>query len=251
MSDRVIELTGYRTGYEGVVVVNDIDLHVDAGEIVALLGPNGAGKSTTLLGISGLLPTLAGTALVNGRPVDTKRPHRSARDGVAHVPEDRGLLPTLTVAENLRLGRRGRKDAESDVLDLFPALTRLLDRRAGLLSGGEQQMLSLARALVSRPKVLLIDEMSLGLAPLIVQSLVTKVGEIAESAGVGVLMVEQHVHMALSVADRAYAMSKGRIVLQGTAAELAERSDLLTAGYLGGLDELVDGSAPAAAEAGA
>jgi branched-chain amino acid transport system ATP-binding protein len=251
MSERLIELTGYRTGYEGVVVVNDIDLHVDAGEVVALLGPNGAGKSTTLLGISGLLPTLAGTALVNGRPVDTKRPHRSARDGVAHVPEDRGLLPTLTVAENLRLGRRGQKDAEAEVLDLFPALTRLLDRRAGLLSGGEQQMLSLARALVSRPKVLLIDEMSLGLAPLIVQSLVSKVGEIATSSGVGVLMVEQHVHMALSVADRAYAMSKGRIVLQGTAAELAERSDLLTAGYLGGLDELADGSASAVAEAGA
>ena len=251
MSERVIELTGYRTGYEGVVVVNDIDLHVDAGEIVALLGPNGAGKSTTLLGISGLLPTLAGTALVNGRPVDTKRPHRSARDGVAHVPEDRGLLPTLTVAENLRLGRRGHKDAEAEVLDLFPALTRLLDRRAGLLSGGEQQMLSLARALVSRPNVLLIDEMSLGLAPLIVQNLVTKVGEIAASSGVGVLMVEQHVHMALSVADRAYAMSKGRIVLQGTAAELAERSDLLTAGYLGGLDELADGTEPAAAGADA
>lgn len=242
MTERVIELTGYSTGYEGTAVVHDVDLHVDAGEIVALLGPNGVGKSTTLLGISGLLPRMGGTALVNGRPVDTRHPYRSAREGVAHVPEDRGLLPSLTVAENLRLGRRGRRDAEAEVLDLFPALTRLLDRRAGLLSGGEQQMLSLARALVSRPRVLLIDEMSLGLAPLIVQSLVGKVGEIARSSGVGVLMVEQHVHMALSVAHRAYAMSKGRIVLSGTAAELAESSDLLTAGYLGALDGATSGA---------
>lgn len=234
---RVIELTGFSTGYGTQAVVHEIDLHVDAGEVVALLGPNGVGKSTTLLGISGILPTLAGSAVVNGRPVDTRRPYRGARDGVAHVPEDRGLLPTLTVAENLRLGRRRRKDAEAEVLDLFPALSTLLDRRAGLLSGGEQQMLSLARALVSRPKVVLIDEMSLGLAPLIVQNLVGKVSEIAASSGVGVLLVEQHVHMALSVAHRVYAMSKGRIVLSGTAAEVSTRTDLLTAGYLGALDD--------------
>lgn len=255
MSERVVELRGYSTGYGDVAVVHGIDLHVDAGEVVALLGPNGVGKSTTLLGISGILAPMGGTALVNGRPVDSRRPHRTARNGLAHVPEDRGLLPTLTVAENLRLGRRGRKDAEADVIDLFPVLGRLLDRRAGLLSGGEQQMLSLARALVARPKVLLIDEMSLGLAPIVVQNLVGKVSEIATSSGVGVLMVEQHVHMALSVADRAYAMSRGRIVLAGTAAELAERADLLTAGYLGALDDTAGPDAslggPAAAIGGA
>jgi branched-chain amino acid transport system ATP-binding protein len=243
MSTPVIELRGFSTGYDGVAVVHDVDLHVDAGEVVALLGPNGVGKSTTLLGISGMLPVLGGSARVNARPVDTRRPHRSAREGVAHVPEDRGLLPTLTVRENLRLGRRGRRGGDDEVLDLFPALAPLLDRRAGLLSGGEQQMLSLARALVGRPTVLLLDEMSLGLAPLIVQSLVGKVGEIARTAGVGVLLVEQHVHMALAVAHRAYAMSKGRIVLQGTAAELAAREDLLTAGYLGALDDADTGAA--------
>jgi branched-chain amino acid transport system ATP-binding protein len=232
----LVELAGFSCGYGGVRVVHGIDLVVRAGEVVALLGPNGVGKSTTLLGISGLLGRTSGRAVVLGEPVDARRPHRSARRGVAHVPEDRGLLPGLTVKENLRLGRRSRHDADEEVLDLFPALVPLLGRRAGLLSGGEQQMLSLARALVGRPQVLLIDEMSLGLAPLIVRALVARVREIATASGVGVLMVEQHVHMALSVADRAYAMNKGRIVLEGTAAEVAAQADLLTAGYLGAVE---------------
>ena len=232
----LIELRRFSCGYNRVPVVHDVDLVVRPGEVVALLGPNGVGKTTTLLGISGLLPTLAGEALVKGERVDARRPHRVARRGLSHVPEDRGLLSPLTVAENLRLGRRGNRQGDESVLELFPALVPLLDRRAGLLSGGEQQMLSLARALVSDPDVLLVDEMSLGLAPLIVANLVARVRDIATTRGVGVLLVEQHVHMALSVADRAYAMSRGRIVLEGTAAELAADRDRLTAGYLGGLD---------------
>ena len=237
-AEPLIELRGFACGYNRVPVVHDIDLVVKPGEVVALLGPNGVGKTTTLLGISGLLPALDGEAVVKGERVDARRPHRVARQGLSHVPEDRGLLAPLTVAENLRLGRRSRRGGDDSVLDLFPALVPLLDRRAGLLSGGEQQMLSLARALVSEPDVLLVDEMSLGLAPLIVGNLVAKVRDIATSSGVGVLLVEQHVHMALSVADRAYAMSRGRIVLEGTAAELAADRDRLTAGYLGGLDEV-------------
>jgi branched-chain amino acid transport system ATP-binding protein len=234
----LVELAGFGCGYGGVQVVHGIDLTVRAGEVVALLGPNGVGKSTTLLGIAGLLGRTTGRAVVLGEPIDTRRPHRSARRGVALVPEDRGLLPGLTVEENLRLGRRGagRQSTDDEVLELFPALAPLVRRRAGLLSGGEQQMLSLARALVGRPRLLLIDEMSLGLAPLIVRALVTRVREIATARGVGVLMVEQHVHMALSVADRAYAMNKGRIVMEGTAAEVAAQADRLTAGYLGAVE---------------
>lgn len=235
-ADPLIELRGFCCGYNRVPVVHDVDLVVRPGEVVALLGPNGVGKTTTLLGISGLLPKLGGTVQVKGLDVDSKRPYRVARRGVSHVPEDRGLLSPLTVSENLRLGRRKGGHSNDDVLGLFPALVPLLDRRAGLLSGGEQQMLSLARALVSTPDVLLVDEMSLGLAPLIVADLVAKVRDIATSTGVGVLMVEQHVHMALQVADRAYAMSRGRIVLEGTAAELAADEERLTAGYMGGLD---------------
>jgi branched-chain amino acid transport system ATP-binding protein len=238
VGEALVELAGFGCGYGGVQVVHGVDLSVHAGEVVALLGPNGVGKSTTLLGIAGLLGRTSGRAVVLGEPIDSRRPHRSARRGVALVPEDRGLLPGLTVEENLRLGRRGagRSADDDEVLDLFPALAPLRRRRAGLLSGGEQQMLSLARALVGRPRLLLIDEMSLGLAPLIVRALVTRVREIATASGVGVLMVEQHVHMALSVADRAYAMNKGRIVMEGTAAEVAAEADRLTAGYLGAVE---------------
>ncbi len=236
--DGGIKVEGLSTGYGGVAVVRDLDLQVEPGEVVALLGPNGAGKTTTLLTISGLLKPLAGSITIGGHPVDAKFPHKNARLGLAHVPEDRSLFFQLTTEENLRLGLKGskaeQKDALEQALEMLPALRPLLDRRAGLLSGGEQQMLAMARALASRPKLLLVDEMSLGLAPIIVERLLPLVRQVAETLGTGVLIVEQHIHMALEVVDRAYVMNRGSIVMQGTAAELKEDQDVLLASYMGG-----------------
>jgi branched-chain amino acid transport system ATP-binding protein len=235
---RLLDISGLSSGYSGVPVVRGLDLHVDAGEVVALLGPNGAGKTTTLLTVSGILKVLDGSVEVLGEPTVFGSPHKVARRGLAHVPEDRSLFFGLTVQENLRLGLRGNKSAQAEgyeqALEMLPALRPLMGRRAGLLSGGEQQMLAMARALVSQPKLLLVDEMSLGLAPIIVERLLPLVRDIADSTGAGVLIVEQHVHLALEVANRAYVMSHGEIVLEGSAAELMERQDLLEASYLGG-----------------
>ena len=238
MSDRLLDIQDLSSGYSGVPVVRGINMHVDSGEVVALLGPNGAGKTTTLLTISGLLKVLEGSVEVIGEPATFGAPHKAARRGLAHVPEDRSLFFGLTVQENLRLGLRGNRSQQAAgydrALDLLPALKPLMNRRSGLLSGGEQQMLAMARALVSEPKLLLVDEMSLGLAPIIVERLLPIVREIADETGAGVLIVEQHVHLALDVCDRAYVMSHGDIVLEGSAAELKERPDLLEASYLGG-----------------
>jgi branched-chain amino acid transport system ATP-binding protein len=236
-----IEISNLSTGYGGVPVVRDLDMVVRPGEVVALLGPNGAGKTTTLLTISGLLTPIEGSIHINGVEIDTKAPYKNARLGLAHVAEDRSLFFQLTVEENLKLGLRGRgpeqKEGLEQALEMLPALKELLDRRAGLLSGGEQQMLAMARALASRPKLLLVDEMSLGLAPIIVERLLPIVRNVATETGAGVLIVEQHIHMALEVVDRAYVMNRGSISMQGTAAELKENQDLLLASYMGG-DEL-------------
>ena len=245
--DVVLELHGLSAGHDGVAVVHDVDLVVRAGEVVALLGANGAGKTTTLSTVSGLLPVLGGSMTVLGVTPPTRRRMvvrdvwRRARGGVAHVPEDRGLFSDLTVAENLRLGTpRGRaakaSNGEGDldrVMELFPALAEVTDRRAGLLSGGEQQMLALARAVLGRPQLLLVDELSLGLAPIIVSRLLPVLRTIAESTGAGVLVVEQHVPLVLGVADHAYVLDRGRVVLAGTSAEVADRIDEVEAGYLG------------------
>lgn len=220
-------------GYNGVAVVRDLNLQVDAGEVVALLGPNGAGKTTTLLTASGLLPVISGDIEIFGRSVRGRRPHRIAQEGLAHVPEGRSLFQQLTVAENLRLGAaKGPVDVET-ALSYFPALEPILDRRAGLLSGGEQQMLAMARALTIKPRLLMVDEMSLGLAPIIVERLLSILRQIAHDTGAGVLIVEQHVHMALDVADRAYVLSHGELVAEGKASVLAKDRRLLTASYLG------------------
>ena len=222
-------------GYDGVAAVRDLTLHVDPGEVVALLGPNGAGKTTTLLTVSGLLPVLSGSIdVVGSGPPSTRRPQAVARRGVAHVPEERALFADLTVRENLRLGRmRGRGGDDRAVLAYFPALEPLLDRKAGLLSGGEQQMLALGRAIVGRPRLLLVDEMSLGLAPIIVERLLPVIRRVADDTGAGVRLVEPHVHLALAVADRAYVLNHGELVLAGAADDLAAQPELLASSYLG------------------
>lgn len=233
----VLRLTGLDAGYGGVAVVRGLDLEVAAGEVVALLGPNGAGKSTTLRTISGLLPPIGGRIEVLGRPLDGEAAHRIPHRGVAHVAEDRSLFPGLTVKENLRLAtglrRRRRAAAYERAIAVFPALGPLLDRRAGLLSGGEQQMLAVARAIVTEPKLLLVDEMSLGLAPLVVQEMLPVVRRVADELDTAVLVVEQHIHLALELADRAVVLANGHAVLRGDAAELRADPGRIEASYLG------------------
>ncbi|MFF5497820.1 ABC transporter ATP-binding protein [Streptomyces aquilus] len=229
-----LRLDSVTAGYNGVPATREVDLEVAPGEVVALLGPNGAGKTTTLAAIVGLVQTMSGTVTVHGEPAAARPVHKLAREGVSYVPEGRALFFGLTVREHMTLARSRGGASVDEILDLLPELRKCLGRRAGMLSGGEQQMLAIGRALVSRPRLLLVDELSLGLAPVIVQRLLPVLSRAAGDMGAGVLFVEQHVALALGVADRAYVMSQGRIVLTGTGVELAQRRDVLTASYLGG-----------------
>ena len=226
LAPAVLRARALSVGYGQIAVIRELDLAVSPGEIVVLLGANGAGKSTTLMALAGLLRLSAGTVELHGRP--TRAPlHQRSRQGLAYVPEQRGIFRDLTTRENLRLGRGSLAAA----LEIMPELRPLMDRRAGLLSGGEQQMLSLARALASAPSVLLCDELSLGLAPLIVDRLLKAIRAAARQ-GVAVLLVEQHVRAALAVADRAYVMRRGTIVMTGTAAEVGARLEEVESNYL-------------------
>ena len=222
-----IEARRLSAGYGSQPVVHDLDLEVHAGEVVALLGPNGAGKTTTLLALAGELPLLAGEVAIDGEV--TRAPlHRRAQGGLMFVTEEKSVFMGLSTRDNLRVA-----DADLDAaMTLFPELERRLDVRGGLLSGGEQQMLSLARALCREPRVLLADELSMGLAPLVVKRLLQAVRDAAKSRGTAVLLVEQHVRQALRYADRAYVVRRGRVALAGSAVELAGRISEIEDSYL-------------------
>lgn len=232
----VVELHGVTAGYDGRPALTDVDLTVQPGEVVALLGANGAGKTATLRAVSGLLRPTAGSVVLDGRRLDRLPAHEVVAAGVAHVPEGRRVFARMTVRENLELGaytdRAGAGTAMSRVLDLLPLLADRQDQPAGTLSGGEQQLLALGRALMSSPTVLLLDEPSTGLAPQAVAAVLEVVAGVAE-AGTGVLLVEQDVEAALALASWAYVLETGRVATQGTPVQV--RADpALSEAYLGG-----------------
>jgi len=223
--------------YGQIEALHGIDLEVNEGEIVTLIGANGAGKTTTLRTISGLLKPRKGTVHYHGKEITGVKPHIITAQGISHVPEGRGIFANLTVSDNLELGAYLRKDKVTNaeyerIFTLFPVIKERLKQNAGTLSGGEQQMLAISRALMSKPQVLLLDEPSLGLAPQLVQTIFRVIREI-NAEGVTILLVEQNAHMALVTAHRGYVMETGRIVLQDdTKALLA--SDRIKKAYLGG-----------------
>jgi branched-chain amino acid transport system ATP-binding protein len=233
----LLELRGVSARYGPITALHELTLHVDPGEIVAILGANGAGKTTTLRAVSGLVKK-NGEILFRGSRIGGWSPERVARNGIAHVPEGRGILKDLTVWENLRMGaytRRNKTEIKSDFarcLEYFPWLDERRYQQAGTLSGGEQQMLALARALVARPQLLMLDEPSLGLAPLVVEEFFRIVRSLNESDGLTVLVVEQNANIALEVSQRAYVLEVGRVALEGESGELRQHEGIRTA-YLG------------------
>jgi branched-chain amino acid transport system ATP-binding protein len=244
----LLEVRDLRAGYEGIPVVFGVDLDVNEGEVVALLGSNGAGKTTMLRVISGMIRAMSGGIKFDEHHIANTPAERIARRGLIHVPEGRGIFPSLQVEESLRLAaamaRVPRSETEAGLEEAYETFPRLKERRtqlAGTLSGGEQQMLTLARGLISRPKLLMIDEMSQGLAPTLVVELFEIVAKFPER-GLSVLLVEQFVGQALGVAQRAYVLKKGKIDFEGPAKKLADDEEFVRASYLG------EGGAPAEAK---
>lgn len=233
----MLEVKNLVVSYGAIKALHGVSLKVERGQIVTLIGCNGAGKSTTLRAISGLAKIASGSIEYEGRPINKLAPHEIVRLGVAQAPEGRGIFANLTVEENIEIGAYVRKDHDQVLLDrtwvleLFPRLRERLKQSAGTLSGGEQQMLAIARALLARPKLLLLDEPSLGLAPQIVQTIFKIIREI-NARGTTILLVEQNAHMALKVANRAYVIEVGRIAMEGPADQLAA-SDEVRKAYLG------------------
>jgi branched-chain amino acid transport system ATP-binding protein len=232
----LLEINDLHVSYGAICALQGISLRVDAGEIVTLIGANGAGKTTTLRTISGLARPSRGDVRYKGDSIGGLAPHLIVRDGLVHVPEGRGIFLNLTVDENLQLGAYSRRDTEvmkdrERVFELFPRVRERLKQVAGTLSGGEQQMLAIGRALLARPKLLLLDEPSLGLAPRVVQTIFQVIREINQ-AGTTILLIEQNARMALKTAHRAYVLEVGKIIMEGSAAELAA-SDQVRKAYLG------------------
>lgn len=231
----LLEVRDLRAGYGPLEVLQGIDLEVNAGEIVVILGANGAGKTTTMRAISGTIPR-RGSVKFEERNITSLNAEAIVKMGMAHVPQGRGTFADLTVEDNLRVGAYVRKDdVESDMqrwFGLFPRLAERRSQRAGSLSGGEQQMLAIARALMSRPHLLLCDEPSLGLAPLITQELFGVIRQLNEEEGLSVLLVEQNANLALKIANRVYLLETGSVVASGSAEELS-RNDSIRKAYLG------------------
>jgi branched-chain amino acid transport system ATP-binding protein len=228
-----LECRGLSAGYERLVVVRELSLAVQRKEILAVLGPNGAGKTTLMLTLAGFLAPAGGTIMIDGTEVRGGSARRMNRSGVVLVPDFRALFTGLTPVQNLQLAARRGGPAADEVLDLFPALRRRARLRTGDLSGGEQQMLAVGRALVQAPKVLLIDEMSMGLAPVVVESLMPLIRQVASESQACVILVEQHVQLALEIADQAAVLVHGDVVVSGPAADLRRNAGALEAAYLG------------------
>ncbi len=232
----VLELSGVSAGYGQLSVLDKVSLQVQEGELALILGANGAGKTTTMRAISGTIAR-TGTITFQGRRIDGLSPDAIVRAGIAQVPQGRGTFPELTVLENLRAGAHTRKDSgiDEDIerwFAVFPRLKERHDQRAGSLSGGEQQMVAISRALMSRPKLLLCDEPSLGLAPLVTQEVMGVIAQLNAETGLSVLLVEQNANLAMNVAGSVFLLETGRIVASGTAAEIAG-NDTIRQAYLG------------------
>jgi branched-chain amino acid transport system ATP-binding protein len=230
----MMEVDGLTAGYGAAPVLHEVSLTVPAGKIVAVLGANGAGKTTLLRTLSGLVPATAGRVILDGVDLRGTKVERMVHRGVAHVPEGRGVITELTVDENLRLGGLWRKPrpALDEIYDLFPALARRRDQPGQSLSGGERQMLAIGRALAAAPRLLLLDEPSLGLAPRVTAQIMALLRDLRDRTGLAVLLVEQNVRSALSIADEALVLALGRVVARGPAADLRDDADLRHA-YLG------------------